>query len=81
MRVSRVESFHADVAAHQLFLEDVDGRLQALLGGADELDGLIALPCDRGVGATEVEAGGQLLGGLVQRVVDLLAVDLAHDVE
>ena len=42
---------------------------------------LLALPFDGGVGAAEVEAGGQLLGGLVQRVVDLLAVDLADDVE
>ena len=33
------------------------------------------------VGAAEVEAGGQLLGGLVQGVVDLLAVDLADDVK
>ena len=45
------------------------------------LDGLLALPLDGGVGAAEVEAGGELLGGLVERVVDLLAVDLADDVE
>ena len=43
--------------------------------------GLLALPFDAGVGAAEVEAGGQLLGGLVEGVVDLLAVDLADDVE
>ena len=43
--------------------------------------GLVALPGDLGVGAAEVEAGGQLLSGLVQRVVDLLVVDLADDVE
>ena len=41
----------------------------------------LALPLDGGAGALEVEAGGDLAGRLAQRVVDLLAVDLAHDVE
>ena len=49
----------------------------------EEVMVMASSPCHsmRGVGAAEVEAGGQLLGGLVQRVVDLLAVDLADDVE
>ena len=81
LRFAGVEGLHGDVAADQLLLEDVDGGLDALLGGADQLDGLLALPGDGGVGAAEVEPGAQLLGRLVQRVVDLLAVDLAHDVE
>src|SRR6185503_10199982 len=34
-----------------------------------------------GVGTPEVEALGQFLGGLVERVVGLLPVDLADDVE
>src|SRR5258705_11610635 len=76
-----VERLHRDVAANELLLEHVDGRLRALLGGGGDDDGLLALPGDGRVGAAEVEAGGQLLGRLVQRVVDLLAVNLADDVE
>ena len=81
LRLAGVEGLHRDVAADQLLLEDVDGGLDALLGGRRQLDGLVALPRDLGVGAAEVEAGGQLLGGLVERVVDLLPIDLADDVE
>ena len=44
-------------------------------------DDRLAGPGDLGAGALEVVAGRRLLGGLVQGVVDLLAVDLAHDVE
>ena len=36
---------------------------------------------DRGVGVLEVEAGGDLALGLVDRVADLLAVDLGDDIE
>src|ERR1700739_584150 len=81
LRLPGVERLHRDVAADQLLLEYVDGRLHALLGRRRQLDGLVALPRDLGVGAAEVEAGGKLLGGLVERVVDLLVVDLADDVE
>src|SRR5204862_7183547 len=41
----------------------------------------LAGPLDRGPDVLEVEPLRDLLGGLVQRVVDLLVVDLAHDVE
>jgi len=81
LRIACVEGLHRDVAADQLLLEHVDGGLHPLFGGADDLDDLLALPGDGRVGAAEVESGGQLLGGLVQRVVDLLAVNLADDVE
>jgi hypothetical protein len=81
LRLTNVERLHGDVAADELFLEDVDGGLDALLGGGGDGDGLLALPRDGRIGAAEVEAGGQLLGGLVQRVVDLLTVNLADDVE
>src|SRR5256885_1924482 len=81
LRLADVEGLHGDVAPDQLLLEDVDGGLDALLGGGGDGDRLLALPRDGRVGAAEIEAGGQLLGGLVQCVVDLLAVDLADDVE
>src|ERR1700722_8630027 len=81
LRLAGVERLEADVAPDQLFLEHVDGSLDALLGGAAQLDGLLALPGDLGVGAAEVEPGGEFLSGLVEGVVDLLPVELAHAVE
>ena len=81
LRLAGVEGLEADIAADQLLLENVDGGFDALLGGAGQLDRLLALPGDLGVGAAEVEPGGKLLGGLVEGVVDLLPVDLADDVE
>src|SRR5690606_7283621 len=42
---------------------------------------VLALPLDARVGPAEVVAGAQLLGGLVQGVVHLLAVELRDDVE
>ena len=49
----------------------------------DEVMVTASSPCQamRGVGAAEVEPGGELLGGLIEGVVDLLAIDLADDVE
>src|SRR4029077_5663157 len=41
-----VECLHRDVAADELFLEDVDGGLGALLGRGGDGDGLLALPRD-----------------------------------
>src|ERR1700730_5257816 len=81
LRLVRIEGLHGDVAPDELLLEDVDGGLGAFLGGGGDVDGLLALPRDGRVGAAEVEAGGQLLAGLVQRIVDLLAVNLADDIE
>src|SRR5579884_2230481 len=81
LRFARLERLHGDVAADQLLLEDVDRCLDALLGRTGQLDGVVALPRDLGVGAAEVEPGGQLLGGLVESVVDLLAINLADHVE
>src|SRR5690606_18732522 len=70
-----------DAALDQLVLEDLDGGLGALLGF--RLDGhrVLARPGHGGSGSAEVEPRGQLLGRLVERVVHLLAVDLAHHVE
>ena len=36
---------------------------------------------DGGLGILEVEAGVDLLGGLIDRVLDFLEIDLADDVE
>ena len=48
---------------------------------AKDLDGMIAGPGDGCPHATEVEAGADLLGCLVERVVEFLPVDFRHDVE
>src|SRR5690606_13760930 len=52
-----------------------------LLGVGLHEDRVLAAPLDRGADALEVVALRDLLGGLVDGVVHLLAVDLAHDVE
>ena len=52
-----------------------------LLGLRLEADRLLARPVDLRAGAAEVEPLRQLLLRLVERVVDLLPVDLADDVE
>ena len=46
-----------------------------------DLDRLVARPLDLSPCALEVEALGDLPRGLTQCVVDLLAINLAHDVE
>src|SRR3984893_3673377 len=81
LRLVRIEGLHGDVAPDELLLEDVDGGLCSFLGGRVDLWPCHPLPRDGRVGAAEVEAGDQLLAGLVQRIVDLLAVNLADDVE
>ena len=72
IEMSRRISFSLNTSTAALMRSSVDDVM---------IDGLLALPGDGGVGAAEVEPGGQLLGSLVQRVVDLLAIDLADDVE
>src|SRR6266508_1829962 len=69
-----------DRAPDQLLLEDVQGGQRPLVGLGDDHH-VLARPGDRGTGVLEVEALAQLLPGLVQGVVDLLAVDLGDDVE
>src|SRR5690606_30384447 len=80
LAVAEVERLERDAAAEQLGLEDVDDRLDAL-GGVRLHDHGLARPRDRGADVAEVVALRDLLRGLVERVVDLLPVDLAHDVE
>src|SRR5690606_30002803 len=79
--LAAVEGLERDAAAHELALEDVEHGLDALLGVRRHDHEVLAAPGDRGVDAPEVVALRDLLGRLVQRVVDLLPVDLADDVE
>src|SRR6266508_901479 len=78
--VIRVQRLERHRAAHQLLLEDVQGGERPLVGLGDDHHRL-ARPVDRGPGVLEVEALGQLFLGLVQRVVDLLPVDMGDHVE
>ena len=76
-----VERLQRDAALDQLLLEDVEHRLRALLAVRLDLDAVLTRPRDRGADVLEVVALRDLLGGLVEGVVDLLPVDLADDVE
>src|SRR3954447_11853377 len=76
-----VEDLQALLALDQLVLEHVEHGAGAVVGRGGDLDGVLALPLDGGAGALEVEARGDLASGLAERVVDLLPVDLADDVE
>src|SRR5699024_11312691 len=79
--IRNVQDLQGQLPPDQPLLEDVQGRVRALLGAARDLDPVLALPSDGGPGALEVEPLGHFLGGLVQGVVDLLSVELGHDVE
>src|SRR5437773_1779819 len=81
LRVTRVQGLERDAALDQLVLEDVKDRLGALLAVGADVDGVLAGPGDRRADAAEVEPGAYLLGRLVDRVVDFLAVELGHDVK
>ncbi len=61
--VAGVEGLERDVATDQLLLEDLEAGLGALLGIGGDDDRLLARPLDTGVGATEVVALGEFLGG------------------
>ena len=79
--LARVEDLQRLLPLDELALEDVEHRRGAVVGARGDLDRLVPLPLDGGAGALEVEARGDLPCGLSQCVVDLLAVDLADDVE
>src|SRR3954462_5128088 len=81
LRLSGVEHLERDAPLDQLLLEHVEGGGHPLLGVGLQGDAVVPGPGDAGVGAAEVEALGELLARLVERVVHLLAVDLADDVE
>src|SRR5580658_2275925 len=79
--VGRIQRLERDAALDQLVLEHVKDRLGPLFAVGPDFDGLVAGPGDGRADAAEVEPGADLLGRLVQRVVDLLPVELGHDVE
>src|SRR6266498_1080705 len=68
-----LQRLQRDRPAHELLLEDLQGGQRALVGLRDDRHGL-ARPVDRRPRVLEVEPLGQLLLGLVHRVVDLLPV-------
>jgi len=82
LRLAGVEGFIEMSRRISFSLNTSIAALDAFLGGGGQLDAFFALPRDAGVGAAEIKACRQLLGSLVsQRVVNLLPVDLADDVE
>src|SRR5215831_14021231 len=80
LRVAGVQRLERHAPPDQLVLEHVQDGLGPVLAVGADLDGLPG-PGDRGAHPTEVEPVADLLGGLVQRVVDLLPVDPADYVE
>src|SRR3954454_22067410 len=80
-RLAGLQRLQRDVALDQLLLEDVEGGGGALLGLRGDRHALLPRLGDAGAGTPEVEPGAELLLRLVERVVDLLPVDLADDVE
>src|SRR6478735_4212597 len=75
-----VEVLEADLALDEVRLHDVEHCEAALLGVGLHLDDL-AGEVDGGADVLEVVAGRDLLAGAVDRVRDLLLVELADDVE
>src|ERR1017187_6948227 len=81
LRLARVEGFQRHLAPDQLVLEYVEHRAGTFLAVRANLHGVIAGPADGRAHIAEIETGADLLGRLVERVVHLLTVDLADDVE
>src|SRR5690606_32645865 len=71
-----VEDLEREAPLDQLRLEDIEYGVYPLLAVGLDLDALLSRPADRSAGALEVEPVPDLLDRLVQRVVDLLPVDL-----
>src|SRR5215471_1377533 len=80
LRVAGVQRLERHAPPDQLVLEHVQDGLGPVLAVGADLDGLPG-PGDRGAYPAEVEPVADLLGGLVQGVVDLLFVDPADHVE
>ena len=75
-----VERLERDLAAHELLLEHLVERLQAVLGRRGEHE-LFVAELDVRVGVLEVEPRRGLAVRLVDGVADLLEVELGDDVE
>src|SRR6185437_8425499 len=74
--VRRVEVLEGDPALDELLLEHVEYGVRPFLTVGPDLHAVLARPGDGRSHAAEVEAGADLLGGLVKRVVGFLPVDL-----
>src|SRR5947207_3032645 len=77
----RVQRLQRDAALDQLLLETLQGGAYPILGLRLHGDRALAGPLDLAPRPPEVEPRRDLLLRLVKRVVDLLTVDLADDVE
>lgn len=76
------ESLEVDAALDELGAHHVDNLLGDKVGRGVDRKELVALrKLDRGTGILQVIALGNLARGLLEGVVDLLHVDLGHDVE
>src|SRR6202012_1134191 len=76
-----VQHLERDPALDQLVLEHVEDGVGPLLAVGPDLPPLLPGPGNRGADVAEIEPLADLLARLVQRVVDLLPVELGHDVE
>src|SRR5215218_9444428 len=74
------ECLQRNLAAHELLLEHLRERAEAVLARGVQLDRRVA-EVDGAVGVLEVVARRDLAAGLVHGVADLLVVDLGNDVE
>ena len=76
------DSLEVDAALDELGAQHVDNLLGDKVGRGVDRKELVALrKLDRGAGILQVIALGNLARGLLEGVVDLLHVDLGHDVE
>ena len=76
------DSLEVDAALDELGAQDIDDLLGDKVGRGVDRKELVALrKLDRGAGILQVIALGNLARGLLEGVVDLLHVDLGHDVE
>src|SRR4029079_10830939 len=80
LRLAGVDGLQRDVPLGQAFLQVLDERAQLEVVLGMELDRVVLAP-DLERGAFEVEAVAELALRLVDRVVDLLQIELADDVE
>ena len=76
------DSLEVDAALDELGAQHVDNLFGDKVGRGVDRKELVALrKLDRGAGILKVIALGNLARGLLKGVVDLLHVDLGHDVE
>ena len=75
-------SLEVDAALDELGAQDIDDLLGDKVGRGVDRKELVALrKLNRGAGILQVIALGNLARGLLEGVVDLLHIDLGHDVE